>query len=183
MTKLVLNTLLLLLASLLPVAGTQAADNFTLKSASLKAKAPIPARYYWNEFGCTGDNVKPALEWSGAPAGTKSYAITFYDHDAPTGSGFWHWVVYNIPKEISEMAENGTLPASAVEGNTDLGKPGFFGPCPPVGRKHRYTYTVYALDVDKLPVEAGATAAIVGFTLWQHTRGKASFDVTAGPRR
>jgi len=175
--------LFVLLAALLPLSGVQAADSFTLKSSSLKPKAPIPARYYWNDFGCSGENVKPALQWSGAPAGTKSYAVTFYDHDAPTGSGFWHWVAYNLPKDAVSIAENGPLPPGAVEGNTDLGKPGFFGPCPPVGRKHRYTYTVYALDVDKLPVEAGATPAIVGFTLWQHTLGKASFDVTAGPRR
>lgn len=177
------KNLFVLLAALLPLSGVQAADSFILKSSSLKPKAPISARYYWNDFGCSGENVKPALQWSGAPAGTKSYAVTFYDHDAPTGSGFWHWVAYNLPKDAVSIAENGPLPPGAVEGNTDLGKPGFFGPCPPVGRKHRYTYTVYALDVDKLPVEAGATPAIVGFTLWQHTLGKASFDVTAGPRR
>lgn len=179
------KTLLLLLATLAPLASAQAADGFTLTSSSLKANAPIPAGYYWNSFGCTGENLQPALKWSGAPAATKSYAITFYDHDAPTGSGFWHWVAYNIPKSLSELPENSArqLPAGVVEGNTDLGKPGFFGPCPPLGRKHRYTYTVYALDVDQLPVDAGATAAIVGFTLWQHTLGKASFSVSAGPRR
>lgn len=177
------RSLLLLLATLLPLGAADAAGNFSLKSASLKAGATIPAGYYWNQFGCSGANARPALQWSGAPAGTKSYAITFYDHDAPTGSGFWHWVAYDIPPATGELAENGSLPAGAVEGNTDLGKPGFFGPCPPVGRKHRYTYTVFALDVDKLPVEAGATPAIVGFTLWQHTLGKASFDVKAGPRR
>ncbi len=77
----------------------------------------------------------------------------------------------------------GELPAQAVEGNTDIGKPGFFGPCPPVGRKHNYVYTVHALKVSKLPVDKSATPALVGFYLWQNSLGKATLKLRAGPRK
>jgi Raf kinase inhibitor-like YbhB/YbcL family protein len=163
----------------------QAAD-FALSSDSLKRGGAIGAEYYWNDFGCTGGNVMPELHWKNAPAGTKSYAVTFYDKDAPTGSGFWHWVAYNIPAQTQALpggANGSVLPAGTVEGNTDLGKPGFFGPCPPVGRLHHYIYTVHALKVDKLPVDSGATAALVGFYLWQNDLATATFEITAGPRK
>lgn len=163
-----------------------AKNEFTLTS-NLQAKKSIPADYYANLFGCTAKNESPSLEWKNAPAGTKSFAITFYDQDAPTGSGFWHYVLTDIPASVSkiEMGDlsKGKIPAGSVEGNTDAGKPGFFGPCPPVGRKHTYTYTVYALKVEKLGVPVGSTAAFVGFNLWGNTLGKASFTVTAGPRK
>jgi Raf kinase inhibitor-like YbhB/YbcL family protein len=140
-----------------------------------------PAQYD-NEFGCTGQSVRPALEWSGAPNGTKSFAVTMYDKDAPTGSGFWHWVVIDIPPQTTSIAATG-LPEGAKEGNTDLGKPGYFGPCPPIPRKHNYVFTVYALDVDKLDAPAGATAALTGFFIWQHSLGKATLPFFAGPRK
>jgi Raf kinase inhibitor-like YbhB/YbcL family protein len=95
-------------------------------------------------------------------------------------------VAYDIPATTTSLAGgvNGTaLPTGAVEGNTDLGKSGFFGPCPPVGRKHNYVYTVHALKVAKLPVDAGASPALVGFMLWQNTIEKTTFKVTAGPRK
>ena len=157
------------------------AAEFTLSSPSLTAGGAISADQYWNQFGCSGKNVRPALQWSDPPEGAKSYAVTFYDKDAPTGSGFWHWVVYNIPVGTSGLGSE-DLPEGAVEGNTDLGKPGYFGPCPPIPRKHTYQFTVYALDTDKLDVPKGATAALTGFFIWQHTLGKATIDVTAGPR-
>src|SRR4051794_15314379 len=140
---------------ILGTAETHAAD-FNLTSRSLASGAHIAAENYWNSFGCSGGNVMPALSWSKAPAGTKSFAVTYYDRDAPTGSGFWHWVVYDIPGNTSTLpggVNGGALPLGAIEGNTDLAKPGFFGPCPPVGREHRYVYTVHALKIDKLPVE------------------------------
>jgi Raf kinase inhibitor-like YbhB/YbcL family protein len=165
--------------------SAQAAD-FTLSSKRIAAGGSIAAEHYWNNFGCTGGNVMPDLQWRNVPAGTKSFAVTFYDQDAPTGSGFWHWVAYNIPAEQTGLAggvNGGALPAGAVEGNTDLGKPGFFGPCPPVGRTHNYVYTVHALKVDKLPVDQAATPALIGFFIWQNSLGKASFSVKAGPRQ
>lgn len=162
------------------------AEEFELASTALKSGDAIQSEHYWNNFGCDGKNVMPELHWSNAPKGTKSFAITFYDRDAPTGSGFWHWVVYDIPAQTTSLpgGVNGTrLPVGAVEGNTDLGKPGFFGPCPPVGRVHNYIYTIYALKVDKLPVDASASPALVGFALWQNTIEKATLSLTAGPRK
>src|SRR5882672_6548595 len=162
--------LVTVIASALISGGAMAANEFMLSSPDIKAGAKIADKYYWNSFGCTGANEMPALEWKGAPAGTKSFAVTFYDKDAPTGSGFWHWVAYNIPASIHRFdggVAGGKLPAGITEGNTDLGKPGFFGPCPPVGRRHHYVYTVYALKTEKLDVPAGATAALTGFFVWQ----------------
>ncbi len=167
-------------------AGNALAADFKLSSKTNKAGAAIPAEQYWNNFGCSGGNVMPQIEWKNAPAGTKSFAVTFYDKDAPTGSGFWHWIAYDIPADVTQLAggaNGGTLPAGAIEGNTDLGKPGFFGPCPPVGRKHNYVWTVHALKVDKLPVDKEASPALVGFFLWQNRIGEATLPITAGPRK
>lgn len=179
------------IAAALAVAGAAvalpaAAGEFAVSSTAIGNGRAIAAAHYWNDFGCSGGNVMPDIAWRNAPPGTKSFALTFYDRDAPTGSGFWHRVVYDIPADVRALpggAGGGPLPAGAIEGNTDLGKPGFFGPCPPVGRKHRYVYTVHALKVDKLPVPAGATPAIVGFYLWQNRIGAANLQVTAGPRK
>lgn len=163
-----------------------AAEGFELNS-NLKPGQAIPADYYANAFGCTAKSTSPTLEWKNAPAGTKSFAITFYDKDAPTGSGFWHYVLFDIPAGVHkiEMGDltQGKIPAGSVESMTDAGKPGYFGPCPPVGRKHTYVYTVYALKTDKLGVPVTSTPAFVGFNLWGNTLGKASFTVTAGPRK
>lgn len=189
MTKIIRRPAVLHLVSALALTAlglsAQAAD-FTIGSQALRPNAAIGAANYWNNFGCSGANLMPDLAWANAPAGTKSFAVTFHDKDAPTGSGFWHWVAYDIPGHTTGLPggiNGGVLPGGTVEGNTDLGKPGFFGPCPPVGRTHQYSYTVHALKVDKLPLEKGATAAMVGFYLWQNTLGTASFSVTAGPRK
>lgn len=159
---------------------------FELDSTDLAANQPIPASYYWNEFGCSGGNESPALHWTDVPADTKSFAVTFYDRDVPTGSGFWHYLAYDLPASTTRLAHGAlaaaALPLGAREGNTDLGKPGFFGPCPPQGRVHHYVWTVYALSTEKLPVPEGATAAMIGFFMWQHTLDKATLTVTAGPR-
>jgi Raf kinase inhibitor-like YbhB/YbcL family protein len=162
------------------------ASGFKLKS-NLKNGSAITADYYASIFGCSGKSLSPELEWSGAPKDTKSFALTFYDKDAPTGSGFWHYVLYNIPSTTTKFASgdltNAKIPAGSVEGNTDVGKPGYFGPCPPVGRKHHYIYTVYALKTEKMDIPAGATAAYVGFNTWMNTLDKATLEVTAGPRK
>ena len=179
-------TLTIAFSSLILAAGAARPADFELASRTLRPGAPIGPEHYWNSFGCSGGNVMADLAWRNAPPGTKSYAVTFYDKDAPTGSGFWHWVVYDLPVTTTSLpggANGGALPAGAVEGNTDLGKPGFLGPCPPVGRRHDYVYTVYALKVDKLPVERTFGPAQVGFFLWQNTLAKATLDVVAGPRQ
>ena len=162
-------------------------SDFVLSSPTIAPNGAIPEKHYWNQFGCTCGNISPGLRWTGAPEGTKSFAVTCYDSDAPTGSGFWHWVAYNIPANVTGFdegaANSGTLPPGTVESNTDLGKPGWFGPCPPPGRLHHYTFTVHALKTEKLDVPPGATAAFVGFFLWQNTIDKATLTGTAGPRK
>jgi len=130
-------------------------------------------------FGCAGGNSSPHLKWSGAPDGTRSFAITCYDPDAPTGSGFWHWLVVNIPANVSELAAGagsagGKLPAGALMTRTDFGKPGYGGPCPPEGdHPHRYLFTVFAVGKDRLDVAADTSAAVVGFNLHFATLAKA----------
>ena len=120
-------------------------------------------------------NRSPHLKWSGAPEGTKSYAVTCYDPDAPTGSGFWHWTVANIPADVTEIAAGGPLPSGAVEGRTDFGEPGFGGAAPPPGHgPHRYIFTVFAVDTDKLEVTPEDSGAKYGFNLHFHTLAKAS---------
>ena len=132
-------------------------------------------------FGCAGGNQSPQLTWSGAPDGTKSFAVTCYDPDAPTGSGFWHWLVVNIPAGVTELALDAgnpgasKLPAGALQTRTDFGKPGYGGPCPPPGdHPHRYIFTVFAVTQETLPVAADTSAAIVGFNLNFNTLAKAT---------
>jgi Raf kinase inhibitor-like YbhB/YbcL family protein len=176
----------LALMTLAATAHNAHANSFELQSNAIKQGAGIAPEHYANAFGCTGGNVMPDLSWTNAPAGTKSFAVTFYDKDAQTGSGCWHWVAYDIPVSTTSLpggATGGTLPGGIVEGNTDMSKPGFIGPCPPPGRKHDYVYTVHALKVDKLPVDKGASSALIGVFLYQNTLAKATLRVTAGPRK
>ncbi len=120
--------------------------------------------------------------WIGVSKNAKSLAMTFYDKDAPTGSGFWHWTVYNISVNTSSINPD-FLPQGAEDANTDIGKPGYFGPCPPVGRTHNYVFTLHALDVEKLTPPTGATSALVRFFINQHTIAKTTLSVVAGPRK
>ncbi len=131
-------------------------------------------------FGCAGQNKSPHLSWSGAPAGTKSFAITCYDPDAPTGSGFWHWLVVNIPPDVTELAldagnaQSPGLPKGALQTRTDYGFAGYGGPCPPEGdHPHRYLFTVHAVG-DTLAVKEDTPAAQIGFNLHFKTLAKAS---------
>jgi len=132
-------------------------------------------------FGCAGGNQSPQLAWSDPPPGTKSFAVTCYDPDAPTGSGFWHWLVVNIPATATELALDAgnpgapKLPAGALQTRTDFGKPGYGGPCPPPNdHPHRYIFTVFAVSQEKLPVQADTSAAVVGFNLNFNTLAKAT---------
>jgi Raf kinase inhibitor-like YbhB/YbcL family protein len=122
-------------------------------------------------FGCTGGNQSPALSWTAGPEGTQSYAIVMHDPDAPTGVGFFHWIVADLPPSTTSLAEgaSASLPAQAVQTYTDFGQAGYGGPCPPPGAPHRYEITVYALDTANLGVGAGSTGALTRFMLRQHT--------------
>lgn len=152
---------------------------FELTSADLKAGGRLAERQVANGFGCSGDNLSPQLSWSNPPRGTRSYAVTVYDPDAPTGSGWWHWVVWNIPANATALpaaiGHGASLPDGAVEGRTDVGAPGYFGACPPKGDKpHRYQFKVHALKVDTLELPENPTAALVGFMLNANALGTAS---------
>jgi len=156
------------------------AQEFTLTSSQIKENERIVNEQVFNSFGCEGENVSPSLQWTGAPEGTKSFAVTAYDPDAPTGSGWWHWLIFNIPADTQSLTENAgnpqanLAPAGSVQSRTDYGKSGYGGPCPPAGDKpHRYQFTIYALEIDKLPLDENATAAMVGYYLNQNSIKKA----------
>ena len=150
---------------------------FTLTSNDITDGGVLPDA----QVKAKGD-TSPHLKWSGAPEGTKSYAVTCYDPDAPTGSGFWHWTVANIPADVTELktgASSADLPAGAVEGRTDYGPAGFGGAAPPPGHgPHRYIFTVFAVDTDKLDVTPDNSGAVFGFNLHFHTLAKATITAT-----
>jgi Raf kinase inhibitor-like YbhB/YbcL family protein len=167
---------------LFSLAGASAAhaEAFKLTSPDFKEGGAIKEQNAGNVMGCTGENVSPALEWKNPPAGTKSFVLMVRDPDAPTGSGFWHWVVYNIPADATSLpagagkANSTTLPKGAVQSNTDMAAPGYIGPCPPPGAgKHHYDFTLFALKVEKLELPANASAAFVGFNANANALGKA----------
>lgn len=153
------------------------AGNFTLMSDDIGGQ--LTKKQEFNGFGCSGENISPSLAWKDAPHGTKSIAITMYDPDAPTGSGWWHWVVFNIPATATSIASNASalkmLPKGSVESVTNYGVSGFGGACPPKGDKaHRYIITLYALDVDKLELDRSTNPAMVGYNLNVHAIQKSS---------
>ena len=173
---------------------------FTLFSPDLSS-GRFADNFVLNGFGCTGGNVSPELRWRNLPAGTQSFALQLYDPDAPTGSGFWHWAVYDIPPNVTRLAQGAgnnpaTLPAGAYGGNTDFMDTGatgvngnYGGPCPPVGDKpHHYTFTLFALAVPSVQAAGGiprsGSAALYGFVLnegfGEALLGTASFTATYG---
>jgi Raf kinase inhibitor-like YbhB/YbcL family protein len=170
------------------ISGGAQAQSFELTSPDVAPGALIAAPYIFNGFGCTGGNLSPELNWKNPPAGTKSFAVLFHDQDAPTGgAGFWHWVAINLPATTTSLprgagtADGKNLPANTRQINTDFGAPGYGGPCPPQGREpHRYTFTVYALKVDKLDLPANATASFAGFMVNGNSLGKASIAARYG---
>ena len=174
---------------------------FTLTSADL-VSGTFDNKFVLNGFGCSGNNISPALSWTNVPAGTQSFALQVYDPDAPTGSGFWHWAMYNIPSNVTSLPQGAgnspaTLPIGAFGGNTDFLDTGatgmngnYGGPCPPQGdAPHRYQFTLYALGVPQIEVAAGiprtGTAGLYGFVLNKalprdKVLGKATFTATYG---
>jgi len=160
------------------------AAGITLGSTDIKPNGTIPTKFVFKGFGCEGENVSPELHWSGAPSGTKSFALTVYDPDAPTGSGWWHWVVYNISASVTELGQGAStqgMPAGAVQNRNDFATHQYGGPCPPKGdQPHHYVFTVFAVDVPSFDIPAEASAAFVGFNLHFHTLAKASFTARYG---
>ncbi|CAA6811912.1 MAG: Phospholipid-binding protein [uncultured Sulfurovum sp.] len=159
------------------MASSLMAGSFTLESKDLEGQ--LSKTQEFNGFGCSGENKSPELHWSNAPKGTKSFAITVYDPDAPTGSGWWHWMVVNIPTSTkaieSDASAKAKLPKGAVETMTDYGSASFGGACPPEGDKaHAYIFTVHALDVEKLDLTAKSDSALVGYMINKHTIQKAT---------
>ncbi len=158
--------------------SAQAAD-FQLTSPAFTEGGTIPNAQVFKGFGCTGDNISPALAWSGVPKEAKSLALTVYDPDAPTGSGWWHWIVVNIPATETGLAEGagspgGKLPVGAVQGRTDFGMAGYGGPCPPTGDPpHHYIFTLWAVTADRLDVDANSSGALAGYMLHFNNAGKA----------
>jgi Raf kinase inhibitor-like YbhB/YbcL family protein len=176
--KRVILSLLLLVASNV-VMTISYAEGFTLSSPDVSGQ--LANAQVFNSFGCSGENISPVLKWEHAPKGTKSFAVTLYDPDAPTGSGWWHWVVFDIPANVHSLASNaGNLeaavaPKGAIQSGTSFGAKGYGGACPPPGDSpHQYIFTVYALNVDSLGLKADATAELVGFYLGQNMLAKAS---------
>ncbi|MDW7693985.1 YbhB/YbcL family Raf kinase inhibitor-like protein [Flammeovirgaceae bacterium SG7u.111] len=170
----------LILGLLLTFSTLAVAQNtFTLYSNGLGGEATKLEEF--NGFGCTGENKSPQLSWENAPEGTKSFAITMYDPDAPTGSGWWHWVVFDIPSTINELVAgagnitSNLAPKEAIQSITDYGSKGYGGPCPPEGHGlHQYIITVYALKTEKLGLDESTNPAVVGYYLWNNTLAKAS---------
>lgn len=179
--------------SLLTMQAVAAEPKFTLTSPTVSADQMLPEAQVLQGFGCKGGNWSPGLQWQGVPAGTRSFALTLFDPDAPTGSGWWHWVVYNLPAQTralpegvglqnAEQARRAGMPAQAVQGRTDFGKPGYGGACPPAGDPaHRYVFTLWALDTEALQLDEDASAALVNFMIRQHALG--STQLTARYKR
>ncbi len=163
---------------------------FKLTSPDIRPNGPIAMEQVYNGFGCSGQNVSPALKWSGAPADTKSFALLVHDPDAPTGgAGWWHWLVANIPASATQLAKDAgkadgsNLPFGCSQVDTDFGGPGWGGPCPPAGdRPHRYNFTLYALKVDSLDV-SGASASLVGYMINANAIGKAKLTGKFGRKK
>lgn len=160
---------------------------FTLTSPDIADGSTIAQSFEFDGFGCSGRNQSPVLRWSGAPEGTKGFAVNVYDPDAPTGSGFWHWYVIDLPASVSELPANAGakggahLPAGARQIRNDYGQYAWGGMCPPPGDKpHRYIFTVHALSVERIDVPDDAPAALAGFMVNALTLAKASFTATYG---
>ena len=173
--KKIIFTTLLIISSLTVISQ----NTFTLSSKNLGGEATLKEEF--NGFGCIGKNESPQLSWKNAPEGTRSFAITMYDPDAPTGSGWWHWVVFDIPTSTTELVANAgdikldLTPDGTIQSITNYGSQGYGGPCPPQGHGlHQYIITVYALKTDTLGLNKNTNPAIVGYYLWNNTLAKAS---------
>jgi len=163
--------------------GTAGTSEFTLRSPDIAPGGTIGSSHVYDHSGCSGGNISPAFSWSHPPAGTRSFALLVFDSDVPEG-GFWHWAVFDIPASVRSLragagdpAKN-LLPRGAVETRNDFGFLGYGGPCPPAGSRHHYHFMLYALDVAKIGLGAGAMAAQVDSSLSGVVLAKAAIVAT-----
>ena len=159
--------------------------SFTVISSDCTDGATLPMPHVSGVMGAGGEDRSPQLSWSDFPEGTKSFAVTVYDPDAPTASGFWHWAVANIPASVTELPRGAgdkdepTLPEGVLQLRNDAGFAGYVGAAPPSGHgPHRYFFVVHAVDTDTLDVTADTTPAVLGFNLFFHTLARATMVVT-----
>lgn len=164
---------------LFALSGFSYAEGFTLESPDVQGQ--LTNDQVFSGFGCSGKNISPKLTWKNIPGGTKSIAITMYDPDAPTGSGFWHWLIFDIPANVTSLetdagdVKKAIAPKGSIQSTTSFGSSGYGGSCPPKGHgPHQYIFTAFALDVETLGLGKNTTPALVGFNLNAHTLAKAS---------
>jgi Raf kinase inhibitor-like YbhB/YbcL family protein len=161
------------------LAAAAFAQPFVVTSGNFQPGDRLPDGQEYDGNGCTGGNRSPQLTWTGAPEGTLGYAVTMFDPDAKSGSGWWHWTVFNIGNSTTSLPEGGPLPSGAIQGRNDFGKNAYGGACPPPGDKpHRYVVTVWALKVATLPLAADATGAQVGMYVKANALASASTVAT-----
>lgn len=180
-----------IITTIAAIGFTAPAYAFKLSSADISPTKTVANKFVFKGFGCDGENISPALAWSGAPKETKSFALLVHDPDAPTGgSGWWHWVAYNIPAATTALVQGAgkgdgsAMPKGAAQGVTDFGAAGYGGPCPPVGDKpHRYIFTLHALKTEKLDMPSGSTAALAGFMINANSLAKATMTVKFGRKK
>lgn len=153
-----------------------AVPGFTVTSGSFSDGGDLPPTHVFDDWGFTGGNLSPALSWHGAPESTRGYAVSCFDPDAPTPSGFWHWTVVGLPADVTSLEEGagaaggGALPRGAFHVRNDYGTAAYGGAAPPAGdRPHRYVFAVHALDTDDLGLDDSVSPAVAAFTIGMHT--------------
>jgi len=164
-----------------PYAFLPQVAEFSVTSKDISDGAMLPKAQVSGTMGAGGADISPQLSWTGFPEGTRSFAVTCYDPDAPTASGFWHWAVADLPVDITELPADagnpdaGLLPPSAVVLRNDAGMARYVGAAPPAGHgMHRYFFMIHAVDVETLGIDTDATPAVLGFNLFSHTLGRAA---------
>lgn len=175
-----------LVATSAVAAQNRGSESFRVASTTLEAGGRMPKAQVYYGFGCSGENISPEIHWQGAPPDTRSFAVVMHDPDAPTGSGWWHWVVFNIPANVTSLPEGAGDPKSglipeAIQSRTDFGSPGYGGACPPEGHgDHRYQFRVYALKVEQLQLDENAPAAMVAYQINANKLAEAQLEVKFG---